>query len=92
MDVGVKIEASEKVRLLLEITERLDYSELKAAYDRLPREKEATPKQMFQLVILGFMEKITSTRKLESSCKHDIRFMYILQARYKIYVYLASTI
>ena len=51
MDVGVKIEASEKVRLLLTITERLDYSELRAAYDRLPREKEATPKQMFQLVI-----------------------------------------
>jgi len=40
MDVGVKIESSEKVRLLLEITERLDYSELTATYDRLPREKE----------------------------------------------------
>ena len=47
--------------LLLEITERLDYSELNAAYDRLPREKEATQKQMFQLVILGFMEGVTST-------------------------------
>jgi transposase len=81
MDVGVKIESSESVRLLLEITERLDYSELTATYDRLPREKEATPKQMFQLVILGFMEKITSTRKLESSCKHDIRFMYVLQGK-----------
>jgi transposase len=81
MDVGVKIEASESVRLLLEITERLDYSELNAAYDRLPREREATPKQMFQLVILGFMEGVTSTRKLESSCKHDIRFMYVLGSK-----------
>jgi len=81
MDVGIKIESSESVRLLLEITERLDYSELRAAYDRLPREKEASLKQMFQLVILGFMEKINSTRKLESSCKHDIRFMYVLQGK-----------
>jgi transposase len=81
MDVGVKIEADEPVRLLSEITERLDYNLLNAAYERLPREKEATPKQMFQLVILGFMEGITSTRKLEASCKHDIRFMYVLHGK-----------
>jgi len=81
MDVGVRIEATERVRLLLEISERLDYNELNAAYDRMPRQTEATPKQMFQLVILGFMEGVTSTRKLESSCKYDIRFMHILQGK-----------
>ena len=81
MDVGVKIEADEPVRLMLKITERLDYSELNAAYERLPSAKEATPKQMFQLVTLGFMEDVTSTRKLESSCKHDIRFMYVLHGK-----------
>jgi len=80
-DVGVKIEATEKVRLLLEISERLDYNILHAAYDRMPRQAEATPKQMFQLVILGFMEDVTSTRKLESSCKYDIRFMHVLQGK-----------
>ena len=78
LDVGVKIEADAPIRLLLEITERMDYSKLKAAYKRLPKKKEASPKQMFQLVILGFMEKLYATRKLESACKHDIRFMYIL--------------
>jgi len=81
MDVGIKIESTEAVRLLLEISERLDYNVLHAAYDRMPRATEATPKQMFQLVILGFMEDVTSTRKLESSCKHDIRFMYVLQGK-----------
>jgi len=80
-DVGVKIEATARVRLLLEISERLDYNILHAAYDRMPRQTEATPKQMFQLVILGFMEDITSTRKLESSCKYDIRFMHVLQGK-----------
>lgn len=78
LDVGIKIDASAPVRLLLEITERMDYSKLNAAYKRLPNWKEASPKQMFQLVILGFMEGMHSTRKLESACKHDIRFMYIL--------------
>ena len=78
LDVGVKIEADAEVRLLLEITERMDYSKLNAAYKRLPNWKEASPKQMFQLVVLGFMEGMNSTRRLESACKHDIRFMYVL--------------
>jgi len=78
-DVGVKIDAEESVRLLIEVTERMDYSKLNAAYARMPREGEATPKQMFQLVILGFMEGMYSTRKLERACRNDIRFMYILE-------------
>jgi len=81
LDVGVKIEASASVRLLLEITERLDYSKLNAAYDRHPSETEASPKQMFQLVTLGFMEGHQSTRKLEAACRNDIRFMYILKGK-----------
>jgi len=81
LDVGVKIEASASVRLLLEITERLDYEELNAAYDRLPSADEATPKQMFQLTVLGFMLGQYSTRKLETACKNDIRFMYILSSK-----------
>ena len=80
-DIEVKIEASEAVRLMLEITERLDYSKLKASYTRQPSEKEASPKQMFQLVVLGFMEGNYSTRKLESASKHDIRFMYVLRGK-----------
>jgi transposase len=78
LDVEVKIDADASVRRLLEITERMDYSQLNAAYKRLPNVKEASPKQMFQLVIMGFMEGIYSSRKLEKACKHDIRFMYLL--------------
>jgi len=80
-NVGVKIDANESVRLLIEVTERMDYGKLNAAYDRLPRANEATPKQMFQLVVLGFMEGRYSTRKLESACRNDIRFMYILDGK-----------
>jgi len=56
---------------------------LNAAYERQSREKEATPKQMFQLVVLGFMEGITSTRKLECACKQDIRKQVPHVFRYK---------
>jgi len=45
----------ESIRTLIEISERLDYSKLNALYKRLPKKEEATTKQMFQLVILGFI-------------------------------------
>ena len=81
LELGIAIEMDEPVRLLIEITEGLDYRELKAAYDRPNRVDEATPKQLFQLVILGFMSDIYSLRKLERACKRDICFMYLLRGK-----------
>ena len=79
--MSVRIEASESVHTMLKLTERLDYNHLTASYDRQPKASEASPKQMFQLTILGRMEEIYSTRALESASKHDIRFMYVLQGK-----------
>jgi transposase len=73
-----RIDPDSSLYTLVEITERLDYTPLEQQYKRLPSAKEASLKQMFQLCMLGFMEGIYSTRKLEKSCKHDIRFMYLL--------------
>ena len=78
MNVEYLVGMDESVRTLIEITERLDYTKLNSSYKRLPKDSEATPKQMFQLLILGFMLEKYSTRKLESACKNDIRFIYIL--------------
>lgn len=47
LNLGIMIEASEGVRLLLEITEGMDYSELNATYERKAKADEATPKQLF---------------------------------------------
>ena len=81
MNVDDLIGADESDRTLIEITERLDYQKLNASYKRLPKGDQATPKQMFQLVILGFMLGIYSTRKLESACRHDLRFIYLLHSK-----------
>ncbi|HWS30631.1 MAG TPA: IS1182 family transposase, partial [Clostridia bacterium] len=78
LDLGVRIEAEDSVRTLYEVTERMDYSELTGTYQRQPRRSEATPKQMFQVVVHAFMIGLFSTRKIESACKNDIRFMYLL--------------
>lgn len=78
LDLGIRIGPDESVRLLLEVTERMDYRELYAAYDRQTRADEATPKQMFQIVVYGFMNGVYSTRALEAACHNDIRFLYLL--------------
>jgi len=80
-DLSARIETDEPLWLLQKITERLDYSNLTATYTRQPSAGEATPKQMFQLVMLGFMEGDYSTRRLAKACKTDIRFMYLLQGK-----------
>jgi len=81
LNLGLRIDADDSVRTLIEVTERLDYRELTETYQRQPRRSEATPKQMFQIVILGFMEGKYSTRKIESACRNDIRFMYLLAGK-----------
>ena len=81
LDLGLRIDENDSVRTLIEVTERLDYRELTRTYQRQPRRSEATPKQMFQIVILGFTEGAFSTRKIESACKNDIRFMYLLAGK-----------
>ena len=78
LEVGIAIETEDPVRLLLEITEGMDYRELYAAYERPNRADEATPKQLFQIVVLGFMSQRYSLRGLERACKRDICFMYLL--------------
>ena len=78
LDLGIAIETEDPVHLLMEITERMDYRELYAAYDRANRADEATPKQLFQIVVLGFMSRRNSLRELERACKRDICFMYLL--------------
>ena len=81
LDLGLRIDADDSVRTLIEVTERMDYRELTGTYQRQQRKNEATPKQMFQIVILGFMEGKYSTRKIESACRNDIRFMYLLAGK-----------
>jgi transposase len=81
MNVDYFIGDDESIRTLIEITERLDYSKLNASYKRLPKKEDATPKQMFQLVILGFMNGTYSLRGLESRSRYDIRFLHILKGK-----------
>ena len=81
LEIGIQIPEDDSLRTLMKIAERIEWSELSGAYERGNRQGEATDKQMFLLIILGFMNGIYSTRKIERACRTDIRFMWLLAGK-----------
>ena len=77
LDVETIIPEDDSVRTLMRIAERIDYTKLSGAYER-ENPREATPKQLFLLVVFGYMQGMYSTRKIEKACRTDTRFMWIL--------------
>lgn len=76
-DYEIKIDAKEPVRKLVEICDELDYSELYRAYIR--KWRKVNPRTLFEVLAYAYMNGIYSSRDIESACRHDIRFMWILQ-------------
>ena len=74
MDIGELIPADDSVRLLGSVLERMDYSKLRAAYSRLGR-IEASPENLFKIMVYGYMNGLYSSRKLEQACRRDVNFM-----------------
>jgi len=77
MDIGQLIPQDDSVRLLDAIFERLDFTDLYNAYSRIGR-TETSPKSLFKVLVYGYMNGIYSSRKLESSCRRDVNFMFLL--------------
>jgi transposase len=74
----MKIAENDSVRLLNEITEDLDYTELYASYSTIGRKPETEPKILFKVMVYAYMEYMYSTRKIEKACRRDINFMWLL--------------
>lgn len=68
------------VRLLDWFVEELDLSDLYATYSRV-KENQVSPRQMLKIVLYAYHEGLYSSRKIESACRRDINFMYLLEGR-----------
>ena len=77
MDIADWIPADDSVRLLDAILERMDYSQLYAAYSPYGR-KAVSPKVLFKILVYGYMNCFYSSREIETACKRDINFIYLL--------------
>ena len=74
----IMIPADDPVRLLSAFVEGMDLSELYATYDRI-RKNQATPRQMLKIMIYASMNRLFSSREIETACRRDINFMYLLE-------------
>lgn len=72
------IPANDSVRLLDQIVEEMDLSPLYRAYERTGRKPATTPSTMLKIMLYANMQGIYSSRKIESSCRRDINFMWLL--------------
>ena len=72
------IPSDDNVHLLSQFVEELDLTDLYKTYDRV-RKSSATPKQMLKVVLYAAMNRIFSSRDIETACKRDINFMFLLE-------------
>ena len=77
LDIEISIPSDDPVRLVSAFVEEMNLSDLYETYDRI-RKNQATPRQMLKIVIYAAMNRIYSSRDIESACKRDINFMYLL--------------
>jgi transposase len=72
------IPVDDSVRLLSQILEGLDYSKLYQAYSIKGRKPAVDPKTMFKVLTYAYMNGIYTTHKIESACRRDINFLWLL--------------
>jgi len=77
----VLIPIDDSVRLLSQILEGLNYDKLYRAYSHTGRKPAVDPKILFKVLTYAYSCNIYSSRKIESACKRDINFMWLLQGK-----------
>lgn len=78
-NLEVLIPEDDSVRLLSHILEGLNYEALYRAYSSTGRKPAVEPKILFKVLTYAYMNNIYSSRKIESACKRDINFMWLME-------------
>lgn len=78
LKLGGLIPDDDSVRLLSRELEELDYTNLLKAYPAKGRNPVVDPKIMFKILTYAYSQTIYSSRKIETACRRDINFMWLL--------------
>ena len=76
LNLEICIPKGDFVFKVAEICESLDYTELWETYVRAWR--KVNPITLFEILVFAYMNRKFSSREIESLCKTDIRFMWLL--------------
>ncbi|QNO13724.1 IS1182 family transposase [Alkalicella caledoniensis] len=79
LNLETLIPEDDSVRLLSQILEGLNYQGLYKAYSSKGRKPAVEPKLLFKVLTYAYMNNIYSSRKIETACKRDINFMWLLE-------------
>ena len=77
----ILIPENDSVRLLSEIMDQLDFSVLYKAYSRKGRKSAVSPRNLFKIIVYGYMNNLYTSRSLEKACRRDINFMWLLEGK-----------
>lgn len=77
----ILIPADDSVRLLSQLLEELDYRKLYQAYSRNGRNPAVSPKNLFKVLVYGYLSDIITSRAIETACRRDINFMWLLEGQ-----------
>lgn len=76
LNLEIRIPKDDFVFKVAEICESLDYTELFGTYVRVWR--KVNPITLFEILVFAYINRIFSSREIETACKTDIRFMWLL--------------
>ena len=77
-DIDCIIPDNDSVRLLSQFVEEMDLTELYSTYFRI-RENQVPPMNMLKIMLYGYMNGFYSSRDIETACRRDINFMFLLE-------------
>ena len=80
LELEVLIPNNDPVRLLNVFVEDMELTDLYQTYGKI-KKSQASPRQMFKIIIYAAMNRIYSSRDIESACRRDINFMYLLEGK-----------
>lgn len=77
-EYDILIPADESVRLLCEVMEGLDYTNLYRAYSPRGRKPKTSPTAMFKVLVYGAMEGKFASSEVARACRRDVNYMWLL--------------
>ena len=80
LDLEILIPADDPVRLLSAFVEGMELRDLYKTYGKI-KKNQVSPKQLFKIIIYASMNRLYSSREIETACRRDINFMYLLEGK-----------
>ena len=77
-DIGCIIPDNDSVRLLNQFVDDMDLTELYSTYSKI-RENQVSPMNILKIMLYGYMNGLYSSRDIETACRRDINFMFLLE-------------